>query len=181
MLARPSRARVNTLLDEQRLACARFVFALLLPIPEIQYSVRTLPGSIARRGATLQFSRLGVRQPDARPIASFAIKGLRRSFPHDIRSPFLRAIRAGGPVPARADTRSRVRTAVALSTDPAVVVLLEPIVLYHMRDLHAARRGGRRARARCRSLLAPRVYRPVPRSGDRHLRNGVCDLRAARA
>ncbi|MEO6882156.1 MAG: thiamine pyrophosphate-dependent enzyme [Mycobacteriaceae bacterium] len=145
-------ARVfDTLLDEQTvlgLALGAGVSGLL-PIPEIQYLAYLHNAEDQLRGeaATLQFFSNGqYRNPMVVRIAGFGYqKGFGGHFHNDNAVGVLRDV--PGLViaaPARADdAAAMLRTCAAAATvDGAVCVFLEPIALYHTRDLHTEGDGG---------------------------------------
>ena len=140
-------ARVfNTLLDEQTilgLALGASTFGLL-PIPEIQYLAYLHNAEDQLRGeaSTMRFFSNGsFDNPMIVRIAGLAYqKGFGGHFHNDNSLAVLRdipGIVVG--VPARADDADALlRSAVKLSVDRRrVVVLVEPIALYHRRDLYA--------------------------------------------
>ncbi len=140
-------ARVfDTLLDEQTilgLALGAGV-AGLLPVPEIQYLAYLHNAEDQLRGeaASLQFFSQGqYRNPMVVRIASYAYqKGFGGHFHNDNSIAVLRDI--PGIViasPSRGDDASAMmRTCLAsASVDGGVHVFLEPIALYHTRDLYA--------------------------------------------
>jgi 2-oxoisovalerate dehydrogenase E1 component len=175
LLARAGPARVfNTLLDEQTILGLSLGSSLLglLPIPEIQYLAYLHNAEDQLRGeaATLQFfSCWAYDNPMLVRIASLGYqKGFGGHFHNDNSIAVLRDIPGLVVlVPARADDAIALyRTAVALATEARrVVVLLEPIALYHMRDLHADGDGAWLAAPQpgAAPFLAPRVYRPDSR------------------
>ena len=139
-------ARVfDTLLDEQSilgLALGAGV-AGLLPVPEIQYLayLHNAADQIRGEAATLSFfSRGQYRNPMVLRIAGLAYqKGFGGHFHNDNAVAALRDI----PgliiaVPARPeDAAPMLRSCLAAAeTDGSVCVILEPIALYHERDLH---------------------------------------------
>jgi 2-oxoisovalerate dehydrogenase E1 component len=139
-------ARVfDTLLDEQSilgLALGAGVSGLL-PIPEIQYLayVHNAADQIRGEGATLQFfSNRQYRNPTVVRIAGYGYqKGFGGHFHNDNSIAAIRDI--PGVViasPARPDdAAAMLRTCVAAAKAAGVVcVFLEPIALYHTRDLH---------------------------------------------
>ena len=145
-------ARVfDTLLDETSiLGIAQGAGHLgLLPVPEIQYLAYLHNALDQLRGeaATLQFFSAGqFRNPMVVRVAGLAYqKGFGGHFHNDNSIGALRDI----PglilaVPARGDDAARMlRGAVAMAAeDGRVVVFLEPIALYHEKDLHADGDGG---------------------------------------
>jgi 2-oxoisovalerate dehydrogenase E1 component len=139
-------ARVfDTLLDEQAilgLALGAGVSGLL-PIPEIQYLayLHNAADQIRGEGATLQFfSNRQYRNPMVVRIAGYGYqKGFGGHFHNDNAIAALRDI--PGIIiasPARPDdAAAMMHTCVAASRDSgAVCVYLEPIALYHTKDLH---------------------------------------------
>ena len=149
---RAGAARVfDTLLDEQSiLGVAQGAGHLgLLPVPEIQYLAYLHNAEDQLRGeaATLQFfSRGQFRCPMVLRIASYAYqKGFGGHFHNDNAVAVLRDI-PGLVIASPAlgdDAVAMLRTCAALAaTDGAVCVFLEPIALYHERDLHEPGDGG---------------------------------------
>ena len=147
LLKKAGVARVfDTLLDEQSilgLALGAGV-AGLLPIPEIQYLAYLHNAEDQLRGeaATLSFfSRGQYRNPLVIRIAGYGYqKGFGGHFHNDDAIAVLRDI--PGLViasPARPDdAAAMLRSCVAAArTDGSVCVYLEPIALYHTKDLHA--------------------------------------------
>ena len=145
-------ARVfDTLLDEQTilgLALGAGVSGLL-PIPEIQYLAYLHNAEDQLRGeaASLQFFSNGrFRNPMVVRIASYGYqKGFGGHFHNDDAVGVLRDI--PGLViasPGRPDdAAAMLRTcAAAAAVDGSVCVFLEPIALYHTRDLHTEGDGG---------------------------------------
>jgi 2-oxoisovalerate dehydrogenase E1 component len=145
-------ARVfDTLLDEQTilgLALGAGVSGLL-PIPEIQYLAYLHNAEDQLRGeaATLPFFSAGrYRNPLVVRIAGYAYqKGFGGHFHNDNAVGVLRDV--PGLViasPARPDdAAAMLRTCVAAAeVDGAVCAFLEPIALYHTRDLHDEGDGG---------------------------------------
>jgi 2-oxoisovalerate dehydrogenase E1 component len=141
------RTRVfDTLLDEQTILGLALGAGLsgLLPIPEIQYLAYLHNAEDQLRGeaATLQFFSAGrYRNPLVVRIAGYAYqKGFGGHFHNDNAVGVLRDV--PGLViasPARPDdAAAMLRTCVAAAAvDGAVCAFLEPIALYHTRDLHA--------------------------------------------
>ena len=180
-------ARVfDTLLDEQSILGLALGSGLagMLPIPEIQYLAYLHNAEDQLRGeaATLSFFSNGqYRNPMVVRVAGLAYqRGFGGHFHNDNAVAVLRDI-PGLVVacPARGDDAAgMLRTCVAAgATDGTVSVFLEPIALYHQRDLH----DGRRRRAGCSPMMRrPRPDRPRPRvwrrrrPGDRHLRQRSC-------
>jgi 2-oxoisovalerate dehydrogenase E1 component len=147
LLRRAGAARVfDTLLDEQTVLGLGLGAGVsgLLPIPEIQYLAYLHNAEDQLRGeaATLQFFSNGqYRNPMVVRIAGYGYqKGFGGHFHNDDSITVLRDI--PGLViasPARPDdAAAMLRTcASAASVDGAVCAFLEPIALYHTRDLHA--------------------------------------------
>jgi 2-oxoisovalerate dehydrogenase E1 component len=146
LLKRAGAARVfDTLLDEQSilgLALGAGVSGLL-PIPEIQYLayLHNAEDQIRGEAATLSFFSSGrYRNPMVVRIAAYAYqKGFGGHFHNDNAIGALRDI--PGLIiasPARPDdAAAMLRTCVAAaSADGRVCAFLEPIALYHTRDLH---------------------------------------------
>ena len=146
LLGRNSSARVfDTLLDEQSilgLALGAGVSGLL-PIPEIQYLayLHNAADQIRGEGATLQFfSNRQYRNPMVVRVAGYGYqKGFGGHFHNDDSIAAIRDI--PGVViasPARPDdAAAMLHTCVAAAKAAgAVCVFLEPIALYHTRDLH---------------------------------------------
>jgi 2-oxoisovalerate dehydrogenase E1 component len=146
LLRRAGAARVfDTLLDEQTVLGLGLGAGVsgLLPIPEIQYLAYLHNAEDQLRGeaASLQFFSNGqYRNPMVVRIAGYGYqKGFRGHFHNDNAVGVLRDI--PGLViasPARPDdAAAMLRTcAAAASVDGAVCAVLEPIALYHTRDLH---------------------------------------------
>ncbi|MFC7620575.1 transketolase C-terminal domain-containing protein [Microlunatus sp. GCM10028923] len=145
-------ARVfDTILDEQSILGLALGAGLagLVPIPEIQYLAYLHNAEDQLRGeaATLSFfSRGRWRNPLVIRIAGLAYqKGFGGHFHNDDAVAVLRDI-PGIVVacPSRADDApALLRTCVAAAaTDGTVAVFLEPIALYHTRDLHTDGDGG---------------------------------------
>jgi 2-oxoisovalerate dehydrogenase E1 component len=145
-------ARVfDSLLDEQSILGLGLGAGLtgLLPVPEIQYLAYLHNAADQLRGeaATLSFfSRAQYRNPMVVRIAGLAYqKGFGGHFHNDNAVAALRDI--PGLViacPARPDDApALLRTCLASAReDGSVCVFLEPIALYHERDLHAEGDGG---------------------------------------
>ncbi|MCV0402947.1 MAG: MFS transporter [Chloroflexi bacterium] len=145
-------ARVfDTLLDETSiLGIAQGAAHIgLLPIPEIQYLayLHNALDQIRGEAASLQFFSSGqFRNPMVVRVAGLAYqKGFGGHFHNDNSIGALRDI--PGLViatPARGDDAARMlRGAVAMAIeDGRVVIFLEPIALYHEKDLHADGDGG---------------------------------------
>jgi len=140
-------ARVfDMLLDEQSILGLALGAGLcgLLPIPEIQYLayLHNAEDQIRGEAATLRFfSQAAYRNPMVVRVAAYGYqKGFGGHFHNDNAIGVLRDV--PGVViasPARPDdAASMLRTCVAAAkTDGSVCVFLEPIALYHTRDLHA--------------------------------------------
>ncbi|WP_372462193.1 thiamine pyrophosphate-dependent enzyme [Nocardia rosealba] len=135
----------DTLLDEQAVLGTALGTALagFVPIPEIQYLayVHNAADQIRGEAATLQFFSAGrYRNPMAVRIAGLAYqKGFGGHFHNDNSLAALRDIPGVVvAVPARADDAAALlRTCVsAARVDGRVCVFVEPIALYHTRDLH---------------------------------------------
>jgi 2-oxoisovalerate dehydrogenase E1 component len=141
----------DTLLDEQAILGVGLGAGLanFLPIPEIQYLAYLHNAEDQLRGeaATLQFFSQGqYRNPMVVRIAGLGYqKGFGGHFHNDNSVAVLRDIPGlvvGVPAhPSDAPAMLRTLTAAAV-VDGAVSVLLEPIALYHQRDLHTAGDGG---------------------------------------
>jgi 2-oxoisovalerate dehydrogenase E1 component len=149
-------ARVfDTLLDEQSILGLALGAGLagLLPVPEIQYLayLHNAADQIRGEAATLSFfSQAQYRNPLVLRIASLAYQeGFGGHFHNDNALASLRDI-PGLIVacPARPDdAAAMLRTCLAAAeADGRVCVFLEPIALYHTRDLHQAGDGGWLAR-----------------------------------
>jgi 2-oxoisovalerate dehydrogenase E1 component len=145
-------ARVfDTLLDEQSILGLALGAGLagLLPVPEIQYLayLHNAADQIRGEAATLSFfSQAQYRNPLVLRIASLAYQeGFGGHFHNDNAVASLRDI-PGLIVacPARPDdAAAMLRTCLAAAeSDARVCVFLEPIALYHTRDLHRAGDGG---------------------------------------
>ncbi len=141
----------DTLLDETSiLGIAQGAAQIgLLPVPEIQYLayVHNALDQLRGEAASLQFFSSGqFRNPMVVRIAGLAYqKGFGGHFHNDNSIGALRDI--PGLVlatPARGDDAARMlRGAIAMAAeDGRVVVFLEPIALYHEKDLHADGDGG---------------------------------------
>jgi 2-oxoisovalerate dehydrogenase E1 component len=154
LLARFGAARVfDTLLDEQAILGLALGAGLagLLPVAEIQYLAYLHNAADQLRGeaATLPFFSQGrYRNPMVVRIAGYAYSGFGGHFHNDSSVAALRDI--PGLIiasPARPeDAAAMLRTCLAAAAaDGSVCVFLEPIALYHARDLHAAGDGGWRA------------------------------------
>ncbi|CAN5528225.1 MAG: MFS transporter [Chloroflexi bacterium] len=145
-------ARVfDTLLDETSiLGIAQGAAHIgLLPVPEIQYLayVHNALDQLRGEAASLQFFSSGqFRNPMVVRVAGLAYqKGFGGHFHNDNSVGALRDIPGLVlAVPARGDDAARMlRGAVAMAAeDGRVVVFLEPIALYHERDLHTVGDGG---------------------------------------
>ena len=156
----------DSLLDEQSILGLALGAGLagLLPVPEIQYLayLHNAADQIRGEAATLSFfSQARYRNPIVVRIAGLAYQqGFGGHFHNDNAVAALRDI-PGLIVacPARPDDApALLRTCVAsASEDGSVCVFLEPIALYHERDLHQAGDGG---------WLAP--YPPPPDWGPGH-------------
>lgn len=152
LIKRAGAGRVfDTLLDEQSILGLGLGAGLagLLPIPEIQYLAYLHNAEDQLRGeaASLSFFSAGsYRNPLVVRIAGYGYqKGFGGHFHNDNALGVLRDI-PGVVVasPARPDdAAAMLRTCVAAArTDGSVCVFLEPIALYHTRDLHADADGG---------------------------------------
>jgi len=170
LLAKAGPLRVfNTLLDEQTiLGLALGTSQLgLLPVPEIQYLAYLHNAEDQLRGeaASMQFFSNGAYDnPMVVRIAGLAYqKGFGGHFHNDNSVAVLRDIPGIVVcVPARGDDALELyRTAFALAREARrVVVVIEPIALYHTRDLHEAGDGAWSAQP-TRDAAAfgePRVY-----------------------
>jgi 2-oxoisovalerate dehydrogenase E1 component len=154
LLARFGAARVfDTVLDEQSILGLALGAGLagLLPVPEIQYLAYLHNAADQLRGeaATLSFFSQGrYRNPMVVRIAGYAYQGFGGHFHNDNSVAALRDI-PGIVVatPARpGDAAAMLRTCLAAAqADGSVCVFLEPIALYHTRDLREAGDGGWRA------------------------------------
>jgi 2-oxoisovalerate dehydrogenase E1 component len=154
LLGRFGAGRVfDTVLDEQSILGLALGAGLtgLLPVPEIQYLAYLHNAADQLRGeaATLSFFSQGrFRNPLVVRIAGYAYSGFGGHFHNDNSVAALRDI-PGLIVasPARPDdAAAMLRTCLAAaSADGSVCVFLEPIALYHARDLLAAGDGGWRA------------------------------------
>jgi 2-oxoisovalerate dehydrogenase E1 component len=121
----------------------------LLPIPEIQYLayIHNALDQIRGEAASLQFFSSGqFRNPMVVRVAGLAYqKGFGGHFHNDNSIAALRDIPGVVlAVPSRGDDAARMlRGAVAMAAeDGRVVIFLEPIALYHERDLHTDGDGG---------------------------------------
>ena len=154
-------------LDEQSILGVALGAGLagLLPVPEIQYLayLHNAADQIRGEAATLSFfSRAQYRNPMVVRIAGLSYQqGFGGHFHNDNGLAALRDI-PGLIVacPARPDdAASMLRTCLAAAElDGSVSIFLEPIALYHERDLHEPGDGG---------WLAP--YEPPGRRGDTHV------------
>jgi 2-oxoisovalerate dehydrogenase E1 component len=145
-------ARVfDTILDEQAILGVGLGAALagFLPIPEIQYLAYLHNAEDQLRGeaATLQFFSQGqYRNPMVVRIAGLGYqKGFGGHFHNDNSVAVLRDIPGlVVGVPAHpSDAPAMLRSLLAAAAvDGTVSVFLEPIALYHQRDLHSAGDGG---------------------------------------
>jgi len=145
-------ARVfDTLLDEQSILGVALGGGLtgLLPVPEVQYLayLHNAEDQIRGEAATQQFFSAGqFRNPMVVRVAGYAYqKGFGGHFHNDNAVGALRDI--PGLViasPARPDdAAAMLRTCLAAAAeDGSVCVFLEPIALYHTRDLHDDGDGG---------------------------------------
>jgi 2-oxoisovalerate dehydrogenase E1 component len=152
LLRKAGAARVfDTVLDEQSILGLALGAGLtgLLPLPEIQYLayLHNAEDQIRGEAATLQFfSRGQFRNPAVVRVAGYAYQqGFGGHFHNDNAVGALRDI--PGLViasPGRPDdAAAMLRTcAAAAAADGRVCVFLEPIALYHTRDLHADGDGG---------------------------------------
>ena len=141
----------DTLLDEQAIMGLALGAGLsgLLPVPEIQYLayLHNAVDQVRGEAATLSFFSQGqYRNPMVLRIAGYAYQqGFGGHFHNDNAVGALRDI--PGLViasPARPDdAAAMLRTCLAAAeADGSVCVFLEPIALYHARDLHADGDGG---------------------------------------
>lgn len=172
LLAQFGPARVfNTLLDEQSILGLALGLAGqgFLPIPEIQYLayVHNAIDQLRGEAATLPFFSAGqYDNPMVLRIASFGYqKGFGGHFHNDNSTGALREIPGLViAVPARADDALEIlRTAAHLATHSRrVVALLEPIALYHTRDLYEVGDGEWLADSpsACARVGRARVYHP---------------------
>jgi len=152
LLRRFGAARVfDTLLDEQSILGLGLGAGMsgLLPVPEIQYLAYLHNAEDQLRGeaASLQFFSTGqYRNPLVVRVAGLAYqKGFGGHFHNDNAVGVLRDIPGLViAVPSRAqDAAAMLRTCLAAATvDGTVSVFLEPIALYHTRDLHQPGDGG---------------------------------------
>jgi 2-oxoisovalerate dehydrogenase E1 component len=141
----------DTLLDEQSILGLGLGAGLsgLLPVPEIQYLayLHNAEDQIRGEAASLQFFSAGqYRNPMVVRVAGLAYqKGFGGHFHNDNAVGVLRDIPGlVVAVPSRArDAAAMLRTCLAAATvDGTVSVFLEPIALYHTRDLHQPGDGG---------------------------------------
>ncbi len=141
----------DTLLDEQSILGLGLGSGLsgLLPVPEIQYLayLHNAEDQIRGEAASMQFFSTGqYRNPMVVRVAGFAYqKGFGGHFHNDNAVGVLRDIPGlVVAVPARAqDAAPLLRTCLAAAhVDGTVCVFLEPIALYHTRDLHEPGDGG---------------------------------------
>lgn len=152
LMKKAGAARVfDTILDEQSILGLALGFGLagMLPVPEIQYLayLHNAADQIRGEAATLPFFSSGLyRNPMVVRIAGYAYqKGFGGHFHNDNAVAALRDI--PGIVlasPSRPDDAAgMLRTcAEAAGRDGRVCVFLEPIALYHVRDLHEEGDGG---------------------------------------
>ncbi|GII54669.1 MFS transporter [Planotetraspora thailandica] len=157
----------DTLLDEQAILGLALGSGLsgLLPVPEVQYLayLHNALDQIRGEAATLQFFSQGAyRNPMILRVAAYSYqKGFGGHFHNDNSVAALRDI-PGVVVasPARPDdAAAMLRTCLAAArVDGSVCVFLEPIALYHTRDLFDDGDGG---------WLAP--YAPPARWGETHV------------
>jgi 2-oxoisovalerate dehydrogenase E1 component len=140
----------DTVLDEQSILGLALGAGLagLLPVPEIQYLayLHNAADQIRGEAATLSFFSQGrYRNPMVVRIAGYAYQGFGGHFHNDNSVAALRDI-PGLIVasPARPDdAAAMLRTCLAAAeADGSVCAFLEPIALYHARDLLAAGDGG---------------------------------------
>ncbi|GAA0536831.1 MFS transporter [Saccharopolyspora subtropica] len=141
----------DTLLDEQSILGTALGAGLagLLPVPEIQYLayVHNAADQVRGEGSTLSFFSDGqYRNPMVVRIAGYGYqKGFGGHFHNDNSVAALRDL-PGVVVasPSRPDdAAAMLRTCVAAAhEDGRVCVFLEPIALYHTRDLHETGDGG---------------------------------------
>jgi 2-oxoisovalerate dehydrogenase E1 component len=154
LLTRFGAGRVfDTVLDEQSILGLGLGAGLagLLPVPEIQYLayLHNAADQVRGEAATLSFFSQGAYDnPLVLRIAGYAYQGFGGHFHNDNSVAALRDI--PGLIlasPARPDdAAAMLRTCLAAArADGSVCVFLEPIALYHSRDLLAAGDGGWRA------------------------------------
>jgi 2-oxoisovalerate dehydrogenase E1 component len=141
----------DTLLDEQSILGLGLGAGLsgLLPVPEIQYLayLHNAEDQIRGEAASLQFFSTGqYRNPMVVRVAGLAYqKGFGGHFHNDNAVGVLRDIPGlVVAVPARPDDAApMLRTCLAAAgVDGTVSIFLEPIALYHTRDLHEPGDGG---------------------------------------
>ncbi|HEV2374419.1 MAG TPA: transketolase C-terminal domain-containing protein, partial [Streptosporangiaceae bacterium] len=155
-------ARVfDTVLDEQSVLGLALGAGLagLLPMPEIQYLayLHNAADQIRGEAATLPFFSQGAyRNPMVVRIAGYAYQGFGGHFHNDNAVAALRDIPgliiASPALPD--DAAAMLRTCLAAAElDGSVCVFLEPIALYHTRDLHASGDG-----AWCMPYVPPRDW-----------------------
>ena len=147
LLARFGAGRVfDTMLDEQAILGLALGAGLagLLPVPEIQYLayLHNAAGQIRGEAATLSFFSQGsYRNPMVVRIAGYAYQGFGGHFHNDNSVAALRDIPGlivASPA-APGDAAAMLRTCLAAAAaDGSVCAFLEPIALYHTRDLLAA-------------------------------------------
>jgi 2-oxoisovalerate dehydrogenase E1 component len=151
LLGRFGAGRVfDTVLDEQAILGLALGAGLagLLPVPEIQYLAYLHHAADQIRGeaATLPFFSQGrYRNPMVVRVAGYGYSSFGGHFHNDSTVAGLRDI--PGLIiasPARpGDAAAMLRTCLAAAeADGSVCVFLEPIALYHARDLHAPGDGG---------------------------------------
>ncbi len=194
LLAKAGPLRVfNTLLDEQTILGLALGTSLtgLLPVPEIQYLAYLHNAEDQLRGeaASMQFfSNLAYDNPMVLRIAGLAYqKGFGGHFHNDNSVAVLRDVPGiVVAVPARGDDAVELyRSAFALALEARrVVVIIEPIALYHTRDLHESGDAAWVAPppSGAAELGRPRIYHPEARDlVIATYGNGVAmSLRAAR-
>ncbi|GAA1804033.1 thiamine pyrophosphate-dependent enzyme [Actinomadura chokoriensis] len=152
LMKKAGAARVfDTILDEQSILGLALGFGLagLLPVPEIQYLayLHNAADQIRGEAATLPFFSSGrYRNPMVVRVAGYAYqKGFGGHFHNDNAVAALRDI--PGIIiasPSRPDDAAGMLRACvdAAEADGRVCVILEPIALYHVRDLHDEGDGG---------------------------------------
>jgi 2-oxoisovalerate dehydrogenase E1 component len=175
LLAKAGPLRVfNTLLDEQTILGLALGTATigLLPVPEIQYLayLHNAEDQLRGEGLTLQyFSNGAYDNPMVVRIAGLAYqKGFGGHFHNDNSLAVLRDVPGiVVAIPARGDDALEIyRTAFALAREARrVVVVIEPIALYHTRDLHADGDGAWAASppGGAAAFARARVYHPEAR------------------
>ncbi|NKZ08095.1 thiamine pyrophosphate-dependent enzyme [Actinomadura latina] len=158
LMRKAGAARVfDTILDEQSILGLALGFGLagMLPVPEIQYLayLHNAADQIRGEAATLPFFSSGrYRNPMVVRIAGYAYqKGFGGHFHNDNAVAALRDI--PGIIiasPSRPDDAAGMLRACADAAEAGgrVCVMLEPIALYHVRDLHEEGDGGWLAPAR---------------------------------